>query len=398
VLSDFIATGRLRDGEPQTLAALVAVGGWSVVSYCERAGAGEDAAHAVLLAFVRFRRRAIEAGDEAAANLERILLESARDAVDELRGDAPAPEQSRAAEDAFAHVSPRPLSARLATQVLRALVDAAPVDGEPSAVRAAAERIYAEAYDAAEPAAAVAGEDELDPASPLLVRAMQEGAAAAPPPAAQAQAPPGPPVRPSRDAARLKRVPPGLRAVAAAALLVLLVVLVVLVVLVTGGDDASRTTAPTARTVTVAAPAGASGPQVARGTAREPLTASGARFEVAPIRNAKWARQIRKRQLRSGRRWVTIAVRARNLTRRSLSPGGLGYRLRTRAGLIIGPVVVELADATAGVRGGRLAIGAQASAHLGFEVPADARDGLTFMFEPGGLGDPAVLVPLADQA
>jgi hypothetical protein len=263
----------------------------------------------------------------------------------------------------------------------------------------------------------VAGEAGLAPASPLLVRALQgETAAAGAPPARAAPAaqPQAPPVPPSGGAARpptppegpsaaaaglpalgwLKRVPAALRAAVAAALLV------VLIVVVTGGDDGPGTTAPAARTVTVTAtvPAGASGPQVARATPREPMTASGARFEVAPITAAKWARQIRRRDQRSGYRWVTIAVRARNLTRPSLAVRELGYRLRTGAGVIIGPLVLDIAQATAGVRSGRLATGAQASAHLGFEVPADARRGLTFVFDPGGLDDPTVLVALPDQA
>jgi hypothetical protein len=176
--------------------------------------------------------------------------------------------------------------------------------------------------------------------------------------------------------------------------------LIALIVVVTGGDDAPRTTAPAARTVTVSAAGTAAtpGPPVARGLPREPITASGARFEVAPIRNAKWARQIRKGETRRGYRWVTISVRARNLTRRSLAVSGLGYRLLTRPGVIVGPAVVDLAQATVGVRSGRLAVGARASVHLGFEVPADARRGLTFAFEPGGLEDPTVIVPLPDQS
>jgi hypothetical protein len=122
VLSDFIAPGRLRDGDPQALAALVAVGGWPVVSYCERAGAGDGVARAAVLAFVTFRRRAIEAGDDGTAELELILLESARDAVDEVSGEAPAGEDAQAADDAFARARPRPLSPRLVTNILRALV------------------------------------------------------------------------------------------------------------------------------------------------------------------------------------------------------------------------------------------------------------------------------------
>lgn len=191
MLSDLIAPDRLGAGDPRALAALVAVAGWPVVAYCERAGAGGDTARAVVLAFVTFRRRVIEAGEEAGSELEKLLLDSARDAVDEVRGDAPDAATARAAAEALARATPRPLTPRLASQLLRTLVDAAPVGGDPAAVRDAAERSYAEAYAAAAPAPAVPGEQAMAPASPLLERAAQgEEAEPAAPPAA----PPGTPV------------------------------------------------------------------------------------------------------------------------------------------------------------------------------------------------------------
>ena len=388
MLSDIIAPGRLRDGDPQALAALLAVGGWAVVSYCERASAGDDVAGAVLLTFVTFRRRAIQAGDEAAAEFERILLQSARDAVDEVRGDAPAPDESRAAQDAFVRASPRPLSARLATEALRALVDAAPVSGEPSAVYEAAERSYAEAYEAGEAAPMVTGEERLWPASPLLAQAANgHDAVEEPPPDAPAPRPRAP--RPSAPSL-LRRVAPLSVAAGAAALLVLLVVVVVLL---TGGkDEGPRGTRAAPQVATVVVPP-ASARQVVRGAPRQPLTATGVRFAVAPIKHASWARAIRARPPRFRHHWVTIAVRVRNLSRPYLVLGRLGYRLQTQAGVIIGPRVVDLTATSQRPGTGRLVMGARRSLHLGFEVPPGAGK-LTFAFDPGGLDEPKVLVPL----
>lgn len=381
MLSDIIAPGRLRDGDPQALAALLAVGGWAVVSYCERAIEGDDVAGAVLLTFVTFRRRAIEAGDEAAAEFERMLLQSARDAVDEVRGDAPAPDESRAAQDAFVRASPRPLSARLATEALRALVDAAPVNGEPTAVYEAAERSYAEAYEAAEPAPMVTGEERLWPASPVLAQAANGHDAEEPPPVAPAARPSAPD--------RLRRV--SLVSIAAGSA-VLLFLLVVLVVALSGKDETPRGTAAGPGVATVVVPP-ASARQLVRGAPRQPMTATGVRFAIAPIKHASWARRIRARPPRFRHHWVTIAVRARNLSRPYLVLGGLGYRLQTQAGLVVGPRVVDLTPTSQRPRTSRLVIGARRSVHLGFEVPAGAGR-LTFVFDPGGLDEPKALVPL----
>ena len=414
MLSDIIAPGRLRDGEPQALAALVAVGGWAVAAYCERAGAGDGAARAVVLAFVTFRRRAIEAGDGAGAEFELMLLESARDAVDEVRGEAPGAEESRAADEAFARASPRPLSPRLATQALSALVQAAPVQGDPADVLDAAQRSYAEAYGAAQPAAAVAGEQDLGPAGAPLLAAAQSGPAApaAPTPAAPAPEPaaaPGP--RPRRApaapplAARLRAIGPARRA---AAFAVALVLAFALAALLAGGDEPpSPTATPTAagpRTVTVttttttpaAAPAARS--QVVRGVPRRPFSASGARFEVVPISNAPWAREIRDEQPRRGSRWVTIAVRTRNVSRRDLVLRTLGYRLRTSRGVVLGARVLDVAEGPRRAREGRLPVRARASVHLGFEVPMEETGSLSIAFEPGGLDEPTVLVVLGAQS
>ena len=393
MLSEIIAPTRLRDGDPQALAALVAVAGWPVLAYCDRAGAGQEAARAVVLAFVTFRRRAIAAGDDAAGELEQILLASARDAVDEVLGDAPPADAARAAGDAFARSSPRPLSPRLATQLLHALVDAAPVAGDPSQVRAAAERSYAEAYAAAEPAPAVPGEQRLAPASAVLLQAA--GAHAEPPAAEPSPAPP--------LIARLRGLPPVWRAAAFGAAIALLLLVMVLL---PGGDEqpAEPATATVARTVTVTVPGAATRTtaaapraraQVIRRRPRAPFTASGARFEVVPTDDASWAQEIRADEPRTGSRWVTVAVRTRNVDRRDLVLRSLGYRLRSGVGAILGPRALDVAEAPARAREGRMPAGARASVHLAFEVPFETRT-LALLFEPGGLDGPTVLVALGD--
>jgi|GEM_PF-2625171 len=457
MLSDIIAPDRLRVGNPQALAALVAVGGWPVVTYCDRVGAGVDVANAVVLAFVTFRRRVIEAGDESAADFERILLESVRGAVDELSGGADAGDAAHAADEAFARATPRPLSPRLATQILHALVEAAPVRGDPAEVRAVAERSYADAYGAAQTVPPVAGEEGLVPASPLLLRAAAGRAPVSPgaPDPAPARAPgrravraPRPPPAPTGTPrlaagpllarlralpsagragaragpvlarlrarspaggagpfagpllARLRALPPAGRAGAFAGALVLVVLMVALLseddspVPVGGTATAPPQTATGTGTLPVAATATQG--QVLPGALRKPLTASGMRFEVALIANASWARKIRADDPRRGSRWVTIAVRSRNLSRRNLLLRTLGYRLRTGGGVIIGPRRLDIADGPTQGREGRLLIGSRASVHLGFEVPVKVVRP-SFAFEPGGLEGPTVLVSLGER-
>jgi hypothetical protein len=138
--------------------------------------------------------------------------------------------------------------------------------------------------------------------------------------------------------------------------------------------------------------------QVVRSTPRRPLSASGARFEIVPIANASWAQRIRNEQPRRGSRWVTIAVRARNVSRRDLVLRTLNYRLRTSRGVVLGPRVIEVAEGPQQARAGRLPLGARASVHLGFEVPAEQTGNLAIAFEPGGLDEPTVLVPIGSQS
>jgi hypothetical protein len=94
---------------------------------------------------------------------------------------------------------------------------------------------------------------------------------------------------------------------------------------------------------------------------------------------------------------VTIAVRSRNLSRRSLLLRTLGYRLHTGGGVILGPRRLAIADGPTEGQEGRLQVGSRASVHLGFEVPMKVST-LSFAFEPGGLEGPTVLVKLGDRA
>jgi hypothetical protein len=122
-----------------------------------------------------------------------------------------------------------------------------------------------------------------------------------------------------------------------------------------------------------------------------PFTVDGAVFNVARTNQALWALQIRRRPLRDGRTWLTLAAQTRNINRATLLPRSLGYRLRTPSGIVIGPDTAQVpANVTAA--GGRLPPGERSSVHLGFQVPT-AQRGLTLEFDPSPQG-PLVRVPL----
>ena len=122
-----------------------------------------------------------------------------------------------------------------------------------------------------------------------------------------------------------------------------------------------------------------------------PFTVKGAVFNVARTRDAAWALEIRGRPLRPGRTWVTLAAQTRNVSRASFHPRGLGFRLRTAAGVVIGPDAAQVPPDVSAA-GGRLRIGRRSSVHLGFQIPREAGE-LTLEFDPGP-GAPRVRVPL----
>jgi hypothetical protein len=122
-----------------------------------------------------------------------------------------------------------------------------------------------------------------------------------------------------------------------------------------------------------------------------PFTIDGAVFSVARTRTASWASAIRRRTLRPRRVWLTLAMQTRNVSRPDYQPRGLGYRLRTAAGIVLGPETARAAGGAAEV-GGRLPVGKRASIHLGFQVPVGER-GLTLEYDSSPRGQ-RVRVPL----
>lgn len=120
-----------------------------------------------------------------------------------------------------------------------------------------------------------------------------------------------------------------------------------------------------------------------------PFTVNGARFEVQPANDARWAVKMRsERAERVGKRWVSVQIPVRNLSRVDLRPRGLGYRLLTPSGLVVGPEVVEVLSGSLDSEG-RLAKGKLSSVHLGFRVPESAKD-LTLAFDAGGIREASV--------
>jgi hypothetical protein len=122
-----------------------------------------------------------------------------------------------------------------------------------------------------------------------------------------------------------------------------------------------------------------------------PFTVDGAVFNVARTSQALWALQLRRRPLRDGRAWVTLAAQTRNINRPGFLPRSLGYRLRTSSGLVIGPDTAQVPSSVTAARG-RLPAGRRSSVHLGFQVPT-AQRGLTLEFDVSPQG-PRVRVPL----
>ena len=214
MLSDIIAPGRLRDGDPQALAALVAVGGWAVVVLLRARGRGRRRSRAPSSSpSSRSGGARSRPATSAAADLERILLESARDAVDEVRG-----ERARRRRDARCGGG---LRTRQPAAALAAAGDAGAARARrrprrsraiPPQVRAAAERSYAAAYERGRAGAGGRRRGGLGPASPLLLRAAQRqrrdarrARAARAAPASRPRVRPGARRRPRPGATRRRR-------------------------------------------------------------------------------------------------------------------------------------------------------------------------------------------------
>lgn len=419
------------EGEPESLAAVCAAGGSAVLAYCSAVGAWADLADTVVTALATFRRGVVEHADQDPSQLEELLLACTADAARRLAGVDPTPVQQAAAEVALESAVTSPLAPGLASRIIRALVEAAPVtalDGDPAAVRRAAEQHYARVFDgpqarAAPPApapaptapAAAAGQSSWVPSEVADVDVEAVNARAVRPRAERRSAAPGPPaVAPEDLHAPLLPPPPNapLAPPAPGAL-----------VIKRGGHWPFRRSrkpggggrgrggrgANATRNALIAGMAGlALGAGVAflataeKEVARDavlvraldtPFTVQGAVFNIARTNQAGWAVAIRRRPLRPGRTWLTLAAQTRNIDRANFLPRSLDYRVRTATGIVIGPDTAQISADVAAARG-RQAPGERASVHLGFQIPS-GQPGLTLEFDPVPRRGPRIRVPLS---
>ena len=432
-MDDPVPIEGIIEGEPEALAAVCAAGGSAVIAYCSAVGADAYVAETVVTALATFRRAVVEYSDQSPSQLEKLLVSATADAARQVAGVDPAPVQQTAAVVALEGAVTAPLAPGLAPRIIRALVEAAPVTalgGDAAAVRRAAEQEYIRMFDgraaaraparppAAPRPATAAGEAGWVPpeltaidAETLNARALtpagQWNAPAEAP--APAPAPAAAPPQPEPVEAPAHATPPDAPLVAPPPHAL---------VIKRGGHWPFRRRprkapraggAPTGgkRSVVLAALAGlALGAGVAAIAMPEeevepertlvrpldtPFTIDGAVFNVARTNQALWALEIRRRPLRQGRTWLTLAAQTRNIDRPNFRPRSLGYRLRTPSGIVIGPDTAQVPSAVTAARGG-LPAGQRSSVHLGFQVPR-AQRGLTLEFDPSPRG-PRVRVPL----
>jgi len=418
MLADLLAPSGIRDGDPQSLAVLCALGGAAVVAYCEAADTSVRVADAAVWALAAFRHRVADSGEQDASELERLLLSATRHAVVQLSGAQLSPDRLRDANAAFQSAVGAPLPAGLARDIIRALVDAAPVavlNGNGKAVRQATEQRYARVYERGEESAAPpapAGENLWVPAgseatAPLARPAPANGnpwvpasllndalpAAVASAPAQRADSAPPPPPPPAHEAApavprrgaRLprpslpklgrrgagKRAPRDWRVSLVGAALIAVVAIAAFV-------------------LTRPEPVRTEGAVLVR-PLDTPFVAAEAAFQIARTRTARWAIAVRQTEPRPGYKWITVAAQSRNVDRANFRPRTLGYRLRTEDGLVIGPETATIPGSLIDA-GGVLKVGGRTSVHLGFQVPNENFD-LSLEFDPGR-GSPRIRVPL----
>lgn len=396
------------EGEPRSLAVVCAAGGSAILAYCSAVGAQDGVAETVVTALATFRRGVVEHADRDPSQLQELLLSCTAAAARRVAGVDPPPVQQAAAQVALETAVTEPLAPGLAARVIRALVEAAPVsalDGDAAAVRRATQQHYGRMFDGQETAAAapaateggwvpseIAGLDaEAANARAVLPRGQRRSA---PPEAAPAEPevvapplvapPPGALVikrgghwpfrrrpRPS-SGARFRGTADGTRNAVLAAVAGLALGAGIVAVALPEEEEARRDS------VLVRA-------------IDQPFTVDGAVFNVARTNQAEWARAIRERPLRPGRTWLTLAAQTRNIDRPNFLPRSLGYRLRTPAGIVIGPDAAQV-PAEITLASGRLPAGERSSVHLGFQIPSGQR-GLTLEFDPSR-GGPRIRVPL----
>lgn len=418
------------EGEPESLAAVCAAGGSAVLAYCSAVGADAHVAQTVVTALATFRRGVVEHADDDPSQLEQLLLSCSADAARRVAGVDPSPVQQAAAQVALESAVTTRLHPALAPRIIRALVEAAPVtalDGDVAAVRRAAEQHYTRMFDGQPAGAAAPGSSAGSPppenrggwVPPELAEVDVEAAnarAVIPPPAQSSAAPPQPPApAPAAEHAPPPPPPPDapLAPPAPGA-----------IVIKRGGHWPFRRSRTSSRggggggrrgaasgtrnaliagvvglalgagIVFVAVPA----EQVEREAVLvraldTPFTVDGAVFNIARTNQAEWARAIRRRPLRTGRTWLTLAAQTRNIDRPNFLPRSLGYRVRTASGIVIGPDTAQVPADVAAARG-RQAIGERSSVHLGFQIPS-GQPGLTLEFDPSPRRGPRIRVPLS---
>lgn len=407
-MDDPVAIEGIVEGEPQSLAVVCAAGGSAILAYCSAVGAQDRVAETVVTALATFRRGVVEHADQDPSQLEELLLSCTAAAARRVAGVDPPPVQQAAAQVALETAVTEPLAPGLAARVIRALVEAAPVsalEGDAAAVRQATHQHYARMFDGHEPAAAsppAATEGGWVPSEVADLDAEAANARAVIPRGQRRSAP--------QEAARAEPevVAPPLVAPPPGAL-----------VIKRGGHwpfrwrprpssaGGFRGTANGTRNAVLAAVVGlALGAGIVAVALPEeevpresvlvravdqPFTVDGAVFNIARTNQAEWARAIRRQPLRPGRTWLTLAAQTRNIDRPNFLPRSLGYRLRTRAGIIIGPDAAQV-PAEITLANGRLPAGERSSVHLGFQIPTGQR-GLTLEFDPSR-GGPLIRVPL----
>ncbi|MEA2195040.1 MAG: hypothetical protein QOG42_1474 [Solirubrobacteraceae bacterium] len=430
------------EGDPEVLATMCAAGGSAIVAYCAAVGAQTGVAETAVAALATFRRGVVDNAHEEPSELEQLLLSATAQAARRMAGIKPSQARLKAGKAALEGAVTEPLPPGFAPRIIRALVDAAPVTalgGDATAVRRAAEEHYIRTFDdrhaqavpppapppPTPPPAAAPGawlppdllDDRAASSAPALAPDAAWGAPAdasptpaaaaaaagfeaapAPPPedpaAAVAAAPPSPPPGappelpgadwrggPARIWSRLRqrrRSSHGTSSAAGRGRNVLIAGVVGLAV--GGGIAAMATPQKTVRP----------DPVLVR-PLDTPFAVDGAVFNVARTGTALWALKIRRRPLQPGHAWLALAAQTRNISRANFHPRGLGYRLRTASGVVIGPDTALVAGEISAV-GGRLPVGKRTSVHLGFQVRS-AQQGLTLEFDPSPRG-PTVRVPL----
>lgn len=126
-----------------------------------------------------------------------------------------------------------------------------------------------------------------------------------------------------------------------------------------------------------------------------PFAVRGVAFMVTASPVADWADAILAEPPGTGRRWLTVAVRTKNIARGSFNPAVLDFRLRGSGSVLVGPDRQGAVGPPTLTRGGTLPPGESAQVRLGFRVPRDpTRFALFFEPVPNGQRQVRVRLPL----